>query len=158
MYLEDVETLDRTALHGLQSARLGALVERLKASRAPYWREKLAGVGGITSIDELESLPFTGKQEFRDTYPYGMLSVPLDRVVRIHASSGTSGKPTIVAYSAHDIAVFAEVNARALSAAGATNEDIVHVAYGYGAPNVPEHGWCSSAGTEPSTTSRQKRR
>jgi phenylacetate-CoA ligase len=132
MYLEDVETLDRAALHRLQSERLSALIGRLKGADTPYWRGKLDGVGAPTSIDDLRSLPFTHKQEFRDTFPYGMLAVPMADVVRVHASSGTSGKPTIVAYTAHDVDVFAEVNARALSAAGATAADIVHVAYGYG--------------------------
>ncbi len=132
MYLEDVETLDPAALHRLQSERLAVLIDRLKTADAPYWRDKLDDIGTPTSIDDLTSLPFTDKQEFRHTFPYGMLAVPMADVVRVHASSGTSGKPTIVAYTAHDVDVFAEVNARALSAAGADASDIVHVAYGYG--------------------------
>jgi phenylacetate-CoA ligase len=132
MYREDVETLDRTALADLQSRRLVEVTERLRSSNVPYWTEKLAGVGEVSSIADLAALPFTEKNEFRAAYPYGMVAVPMGDVVRIHASSGTSGKPTIVAYTAEDIAVFAEVNARSLSAAGATSDDIVHVAYGYG--------------------------
>jgi phenylacetate-CoA ligase len=132
MYLEDVETLDRTALADLQSRRLTGLIETLRGSDVPFWTAKLAGVGEVASIADVGALPFTEKSEFRSAYPYGMVAVPLSEVVRIHASSGTSGKPTIVAYTAEDIAVFAEVNARSLSATGATSDDIVHVAYGYG--------------------------
>lgn len=132
MYREEIETLDRPALADLQSRRLVEMTERLRGSGVPYWREKLAGVGAVTSIADVVSLPLTVKDEFRATYPYGMVAVPMGDVVRIHASSGTSGKPTIVAYTAEDIALFAEVNARSLSAVGATSDDIVHVAYGYG--------------------------
>ncbi len=132
IYQEAVETLDRDALADLQSHRLTELVERLRAVDAPYWKAKLADVGAIASIADLGALPFTDKEEFRSAYPYGMLTVPLDDVVRIHASSGTSGKPTIVAYSSEDIGLFAEVNARALAAVGATSGDVVHIAYGYG--------------------------
>lgn len=132
MYLREIETTDRDSLTRLQSERLNSLIERLKGVESAYWREKLAGIGDIGSIHDLSELPFTEKTEFRETYPYGMLTLPMSDVVRIHASSGTSGKPTIVAYSAGDVAVFSEVNARALSAVGATAEDIVHVAYGYG--------------------------
>lgn len=118
----------------LQSERLQSLLERLAESDAPYWREKLAGVapGSITSIRDIAALPFTEKQEFRDTFPYGMLAVPLEETVRLHASSGTSGKPTVVGYTQHDIEIFAEVNARAIAVAGGTRGDVVHIAYGYG--------------------------
>ncbi len=132
MYLEEIETLDRPSLSRLQSARLTDLVARLKATENPFWLEKLSGVGSADSIEDLPSMPYTEKDEFRTTYPYGMLAVPMDDVVRIHASSGTSGKPTIVAYTRQDVALFAQVNARALSAVGATSRDVVHVAYGYG--------------------------
>jgi phenylacetate-CoA ligase len=132
VYRADLETLDPKSLHKLQGDRLGTLLRRLHTVESPYWADKLSGVGEIDTVDRLSELPFTEKQEFRDTFPYGMLTVPLSDVVRLHASSGTSGKPTIVGYTAEDIGVFAEVNARALSAAGAGPEDIVHVAYGYG--------------------------
>jgi phenylacetate-CoA ligase len=132
VYRADLETLDPKSLHKLQGDRLGTLLKRLEKVESPYWADKLSGVGEIDTVDRLSELPFTEKQEFRDTFPYGMLTVPLSDVVRLHASSGTSGKPTIVGYTAEDIGVFAEVNARALSAAGAGPGDIVHVAYGYG--------------------------
>ena len=132
MYVEEVETLDAKALRRVQSERLTELVERLKGVETDYWRSKLADVGELRSTDDIALLPFTEKAEFRAAYPFGMLAVPMSAVVRVHASSGTSGKPTIVAYTADDIRLFAEVNARSLSAVGATREDVVHIAYGYG--------------------------
>jgi phenylacetate-CoA ligase len=132
VYRPDIETIASDDLRRLQGDRLGRLLERLHGVDTPFWQGKLAGVGPTNDIDGIGSLPFTEKQEFRDTFPYGMLTVPLDDVVRVHASSGTSGKPTIVAYTAEDVKVFAEVNARSLSAAGADRSDIVHIAYGYG--------------------------
>jgi phenylacetate-CoA ligase len=132
MFQPEVETLPRPELERLQSERLRSQVDRLRSAEAPYWREKLAATGPVESIDDLAALPFTVKREFRDAYPYGMLAVPLGEVVRVHASSGTSGKPTIVAYTEHDVRVFAEVNARALGCAGGTGDDVIHVAYGYG--------------------------
>lgn len=132
IYSPDIETLDRDSLSRLQGERLATLIARLKQVDSPYWREKLAGVDEVVGLQAMTQLPFTEKAEFRETYPYGMLTVPMREVVRVHASSGTSGKPTIVAYTADDIDVFAEVNARSLAAAGGTNEDVVHVAYGYG--------------------------
>ncbi len=132
MYLEEVETLERDALEQLQSKRLADLVQRLGKVDSPYWSAKLDEVGSVSSIQDIARLPFTNKAEFRAEFPYGMLAVPMAEVVRVHASSGTSGKPTIVAYTADDIHTFAEVNARSLSAVGATRDDVVHVAYGYG--------------------------
>lgn len=132
MYLREMETADRGSLTQLQSTRLKHLVQRLKKVDTDYWKQKMDGVGDVESLDDLSRLPFTEKPEFRDTYPYGMLTVPLTDVVRIHASSGTSGKPTIVAYTADDVSIFAQVNARALSAVGATADDVVQVSYGYG--------------------------
>jgi phenylacetate-CoA ligase len=109
------------------------LLGRLAESDSPYWAEKLAGIDpDRVRPDDLSALPFTHKSEFRDAYPYGMVAVPLREVARVHASSGTSGKPTIVAYTRADIEVFAEVNARALACAGGGPDDVVHVAYGYG--------------------------
>jgi len=130
--MEETETLDRTSLADLQTRRLADMLARLHALDSRFWTEKLNGTDIVNSINEIAGLPFTEKREFRDSYPYGMLAVPQSDVVRVHASSGTSGKPTIVAYTAEDIEVFAEINARALSAVGAGAEDIVHVAYGYG--------------------------
>lgn len=133
-FQSDVETMSPEDKRRLQGERLRRLVERLKGCGVPYWERKLADVDPetIRGVDDLRRLPFTEKQEFRDTYPYGMLSVPRQRLVRVHASSGTSGKPTIVGYTAGDVAVFSEVNARAIAVAGGRPGDVVHVAYGYG--------------------------
>lgn len=108
------------------------LLARLRAVDTGYWVRKLRDVGDVAGTGDLASLPFTFKQEFRDAYPWGMLAVPRGELARVHASSGTSGKPTIVAYTASDLDVFAEVNARSLALAGARRGDTVHVAYGYG--------------------------
>ncbi|MBW3657702.1 MAG: phenylacetate--CoA ligase [Actinobacteria bacterium] len=134
MFDPESESQDRDERAALQLSRLRQLVGRLRASGSDYWSDKLAGAepDDLTSLDDLRSLPFTGKAEFRDTYPLGMLAVPREDVVRVHASSGTSGKPTIVAYTANDVAVFAALNARALACAGASSADTIHVAYGYG--------------------------
>jgi phenylacetate-CoA ligase len=129
MLQPEIETLDVSAKGGLQRERLTALIERLQASGSPYWTEKLRGVSPEA---ELTALSFTVKAELRDSYPFGMLAVPFETTVRIHASSGTRGKPTVVAYTPRDIEVFAEVNARAIACAGGTSDDVLHVAYGYG--------------------------
>src|SRR6266516_1466805 len=112
----------------LQVERLRHQLERLR-NATPFWRAKLAGVDPDAPLAEL---PFTVKSELRDSYPFGMLAVPIEETVRIHASSGTRGKPTIVAYTRRDIEAFADVNARAIAAAGGRPDDVLHVAYGYG--------------------------
>jgi phenylacetate-CoA ligase len=132
MYQPELETMAPADRRRLQSDRLMALVDRLRSVEVPYWREKMSGVSFITSIDDIERLPFTVKAELRATYPYGMLTMPIEKCARIHASSGTSGKPTVVAYSAEDLRVFADVNARSILCAGARPDDTLHIAYGYG--------------------------
>ena len=86
----------------------------------------------IRSLDDLEKLPFTTKRDLRDGYPFGMFAVPLERVIRLHASSGTTGKPTVVGYTERDMEVWSEVMVRSLEAADGTATDVVHNAYGYG--------------------------
>ncbi len=134
MFQPEIETMDRAAKEQLQTERLRSLLDRLASAPSAYWREKLAGVeiSAIRSIRDVDQLPFTEKSELRDTYPYGMLAIPLDDTVRLHASSGTSGKPTVVGYSRRDIEIFAECNARALAIAGVIPGDVLHNAYGYG--------------------------
>src|ERR671938_619948 len=112
----------------LQRRRLDELLARLRACESPFWREKLGGV----QASDLAELPFTTKAELRDAYPFGMLAVPLAETIRVHGSSGTRGKPTLVAYTAADVEVFAEVNARAIACAGGAPGDVLQVAYGYG--------------------------
>ena len=129
------ETMSRDEMAALQTDRLRRCVARVSTS-VPLYRERLAaagvGPGDIRSLDDLERLPFTVKQDLRDSYPYGMFAVPMSEVVRLHASSGTTGKMTVVGYTANDIAVWAGLAARALSIAGAGQDDVLHVAYGYG--------------------------
>jgi phenylacetate-CoA ligase len=128
IFQPELETMPVEERAELQRARLAKLVERLQRVEG-YWAEKLADV---VPGDEIERLPFTVKRELLEHYPYGMLALPLEQSVRIHASSGTRHKPTIVAYTAADIEIFADVNARSIACAGATPADVVHVAYGYG--------------------------
>jgi phenylacetate-CoA ligase len=129
-----VETLPRADLERLQLERLRALVAR--AARVPLHRDRLAAAGmgpdRIRALDDLRRLPFTTKADFRDTYPFGLLAVPMDEVVRIHASSGTTGKATVVAYTRGDLDVWTEVMGRTLRAGGVRPGDVVQNAYGYG--------------------------
>ena len=117
-----------------QDELLNALISRLATCGNPFWTERLDGIdpASISSVDDLPLLPFTVKQDLRDQYPLGMITTPMEATTRIHASSGTSGKPTIVAYTPNDLALWAEVNARALALAGTRPEDILHNGYGYG--------------------------
>jgi phenylacetate-CoA ligase len=130
---ENPESLDRESLNRLQLARLRALVERI-ARDVPFYREHLKGVspGDIDSLDALSELPFTYKKTLRENYPFGLFAVPRKDVVRIHVSSGTTGKPTVVGYTRADMALWGEVMARTLRAGGVTEDDVVHNAYGYG--------------------------
>jgi phenylacetate-CoA ligase len=129
------ECMSRDEMHNLQSARLHATVKRVYHN-VPFYREKMQELGlepgDIQSIDDLTKLPFTTKQDLRDNYPFGLFAVPRSQVVRVHASTGTTGKPTVVAYSRKDIDIFSEVVTRALVSAGVTSDDIIQVAFGYG--------------------------
>lgn len=131
----EYECMDREKLRELQGERLRKTVRRVYDNVA-YYRQKMKdkGVepGDIQTVDDLKKLPFTYKQDLRETYPYGMFAVPMDEVVRIHASTGTTGKRTVVGYTAKDIDTWSELMARSLTAAGTTKSDFVHVAYGYG--------------------------
>ncbi|MFZ5758560.1 MAG: phenylacetate--CoA ligase family protein [Thermodesulfobacteriota bacterium] len=135
IYNEEYETLPREALEALQLKRLRAQVERVYAT-VPYYRGKMdeTGVapGDIRTLADIRKLPFTTKEDLRKNYPFGLFTVPLERVVRIHASSGTTGQPTVVGYTKRDIGIWSELMARCLTAAGATPKDIIHNAYGYG--------------------------
>lgn len=123
---------DRSAMQGV---RLHKLVERLYHN-VPFYRDKLQKMGimpsDINTIEDIKKLPFTTKQEMRDNYPTGLFAVPMSEIIRIHASSGTTGKPTIVGYTRKDLEVWSECIARALVGYGVTRDDIVSVAYGYG--------------------------
>ena len=129
------ECMSRDKMTEVQTKRLIDTVKKVY-NNVPFYRSKMqkAGIepGDIKSLDDLKKLPFTKKQDLRDTYPYGMFAVPMSEIVRIHASSGTTGKQTVVGYTRGDLDTWAEVIARALYSAGANKESIVQVAYGYG--------------------------
>ena len=129
------ECMDRDGIKHVQSERLRETVERVYFN-VPYYRHKMqeAGLGpeSIQSIDDIAKLPFTTKQDLRDNYPFGLFAVPMSEIVRVHASSGTTGKPTVVGYTRNDIATWSEVMARTLTSAGANRNDFIQVAYGYG--------------------------
>jgi phenylacetate-CoA ligase len=131
----DVETLDRASLAKMQRDRLKSLVTRLH-ERVAFYREKIDAKGvkpaAIKDLKDLEGLPFTDKDELRDTYPYGLLAVEAREIVEIHTSSGTTGKPVVDAYTAGDIDVWSEVMARTLSMGDTSASDVVQNAYGYG--------------------------
>ena len=135
IYNIEYETMPREALESIQLRRLQETLSRVFAT-VPFYRSKFleAGLkpGNIQTLADLAHLPFTNKQDLRDNYPFGMFAVPMDNVVRIHASSGTTGQPTVVGYTARDIDTWAELMARALTAGGASRGDIIHNAYGYG--------------------------
>ncbi len=132
---DEFETLPREAIESLQLKRLQQTVARVQAT-VPFYKEafKKAGVSAdqIVSLDDLRRLPFTLKQDMRNNYPYGLFAVPLEQIVRIHASSGTTGKPTVVGYTRRDIETWTELMARSFVAAGAHKGDVIHNAYGYG--------------------------
>jgi phenylacetate-CoA ligase len=118
------------AREALQHARLRATLEWAHA-RVPFYRDRLAGAR-LDTLAELATLPFTRKSDLREHYPFGLFAVPAEDVARIHASSGTKGKPTVVGYTAGDLEVWREVMARAMTAAGARRGHLQHVAFGYG--------------------------
>ncbi|MBJ6800781.1 phenylacetate--CoA ligase family protein [Geomonas propionica] len=132
---EEFETLPREAIQALQLKRLKAMVARVEKS-VPFYKEALAKAGvtsdSIKSLADLQRLPFTYKQDMRDSYPYNLFAVPMEDIVRIHASSGTTGKPTVVGYTRKDIETWSELMARSFVAAGVHKGDIIHNSYGYG--------------------------
>lgn len=129
------ETLPREELEALQLRRLRDVCNRAYAN-VPFYRAAFDEIGlspaDIKSLDDVRHLPFTEKQDLRDHYPYGLFAVPRENIVRLHASSGTTGKAVVSGYTARDLDNWAELAARSLSAAGVTRSDVVHVAYGYG--------------------------
>ncbi len=133
--LEPIEKAPPAQLKTLQLERLRWTLQHAY-DHVPHYRRKFDAAGvkpqDCHSLADLARFPFTTKSDLRETYPFGMFAVPMDRVVRIHASSGTTGKPTVVGYSAKDIDTWANVMARSIRAAGARAGDKVHVAYGYG--------------------------
>ena len=133
--LETIETASQDELQSLQLQRLKATLQHAYAN-VPHYRQRFDEKGvhpdDLTSLSDLAKFPFTGKDDLRANYPFGMFAVPREQVVRIHASSGTTGKPTVVGYTQKDIDTWAGLVARSIRAAGGRAGDIVHVAYGYG--------------------------
>jgi len=131
----EFETMPRDQLNKAQARRLRDAVARAGAN-VPFYKKKFAeakvSADDIQSLDDLKRLPFTEKDDLRDNYPFGMFTVPLEQVVRIHASSGTTGKPIVGGYTRADIDLWAEVMARTVTCVGVTNKDVIHNAYGYG--------------------------
>ena len=129
------ECMSRDEMHALQSKRLQKLVTYVYHN-VPFYRNKMQAMNlspeDIRSIDDIVKLPFTTKQDLRDNYPYGLQAAPASEIVRVHASSGTTGNPTIVGYTRKDLSVWSEVMARSLTAFGVTRDDTFSVAYGYG--------------------------
>ncbi len=135
IFKPEIECASRDYLHAVQSARLIKMVKNAY-DNVPFYKAKFDEIGlkpeDIHSIDDISKLPFTVKTDLRDNYPFGLFAVPKSELVRIHASSGTTGKPTVVGYTQHDIDVWADGAARAICAAGGTKDDTIHVSYGYG--------------------------
>jgi len=135
MYNKKIEKLPLVELRALQNARLSSLVKRVYAE-VPFYKKQFDDTGvhpnDINSVEDLHKLPFTKKSDLRNSYPYDMFAVPMQEVRRIHASSGTTGKPTVVGYTQNDLDIFDEVVARSLVCAGAKPGMKLHNAYGYG--------------------------
>ena len=134
-YQPEIETMPYEQLRQLQNERLVKQVQHVW-DNVPYYRQKMEEKGvtpdDIQSIDDLHKLPFLSKADLRDAYPYGLLGKPMSECVRIHSTSGTTGKRVVAFYTQHDVDLWEDCCARAIMAAGGTKEDVVHVAYGYG--------------------------
>lgn len=132
---ETIECMDRAEMRKLQSIRLKRVVEHAYHN-SPFYRNKMHEMDitpdDIHTIDDIVKLPFTVKQDLRDNYPFGLMAVPMSEIVRLHASSGTTGKPIVVGYTRKDLSVWSEAVARCLTAYGLTRNDAVQVSYGYG--------------------------
>ena len=133
-FQQDIETMPREELRALQLTRLKTSIAR--AATVPVYQKKFAEMGvspnDIKSLDDLKRFPFTYKADFRDNYPFGMYAVPMRDIARVHASSGTTGKPTVVGYTKKDLDTWSDLVARLAVAAGATADDVVQIAFGYG--------------------------
>ena len=132
---ETKECMSRDEIHDLQSARLRKMVDRVYHN-VEFYRKKMQQMGlepgDINSVEDLKKLPFTTKSDLRDNYPFGLFAVPQSEVVRVHASSGTTGKATVVGYTRRDIEIWQECVARVLAMAGVGPHDKIQIAYGYG--------------------------
>lgn len=135
MFSPEIETIDRKALREMQLERLKYIV-RYAYENVPLYRRRFDEIGlkpeHIRTLKDIELIPYTTKDDLRDNYPYGMFAVPMKKIIRLHASSGTTGKPVVGGYTRRDLDNWSTCIARILMMAGATDEDIFHVAFGYG--------------------------
>lgn len=135
IFNKEMETLERSDMDDLQLKSLQHTVERVD-NHVPFYRDKFSEMNiepsDIQSLEDVKKLPFTEKKDLRAHYPYGLFASPMEDIIRLHASSGTSGKPTVVGYTRKDIDDWAEIVARSIVAAGGKSGDIMHNAYGYG--------------------------
>ncbi len=135
MYSKEIETMPVSKMKELQLERLKWSI-RHAYNNVPFYRKSFDKAGfhpdQFKSLDDMRRIPFLTKQDMRDNYPYGLFAVPLEKVIRVHASSGTTGNSTVVGYTKNDVEVFAEVVARCLVSYGVSDKDIIQVAYGYG--------------------------
>ena len=134
-FQKDAETMPRAKIREIQLERLRYTV-RYCYENVPFYKKKLDDAGvtpvSIKTLDDIRRIPPTTKADLRDNYPFGLFAVPMKNIVRIHASSGTTGKPTVVGYTAHDLDMWSDCMARLCAAAGATADDIVQISFGYG--------------------------
>ncbi len=135
MFQNELETLPREELESLQLMRLKNLCERIYAN-VPFYQRKFDELGlkpaDIKSLNDIKYLPFTEKQDMRNNYPYGLFAVPKENIVRLHASSGTTGRATVVGYTQRDIKNWSDCMARSYASVGFTQKDVLHISYGYG--------------------------
>ena len=134
-FQKEIETASRDEIVAMQNTKLVKQVQHVW-DNVPYYRKKMEAKGvtpaDIRSIEDIRKLPTLSKQDLRDSYPYGLLGMPLKDCVRIHSTSGTTGKRVVAFYTQHDIDLWTDCTARAIVAAGGTNEDVCQIAYGYG--------------------------
>ena len=133
--LDPIELASRDEISSLQLQRMKWSV-RHAYNNVPFYKQKFDSVGlhpdHLVGLEDIKKFPLTTKQDLRDNYPFGMFAVPRSEVSRVHASSGTTGKPTVVGYTKNDLDVWAKVMARSMRASGTKKGDLVHIAYGYG--------------------------
>ena len=130
-----IEQMGRDEMRALQLDRLKKIV-KYAYERVPFYKKKFDEIGlkpeDIKTLEDISKIPYTTKTDLRDNYPYGLLAVPMDEIVRVHASSGTSGKPTVVAYTKNDLDMWSDCVARLIVAAGGKKSDVVQISFGYG--------------------------
>ncbi|MBE7034931.1 MAG: phenylacetate--CoA ligase [Ruminococcaceae bacterium] len=134
-YQKDIECMSRNKMNALQLERLKAIVA-YTYENVPMYKQKFDAIGlkpsDIQTLNDLQKIPFTVKDDLRDNYPFGLFAAPMKKIVRVHASSGTTGKPTVVGYTKNDLDVWADLIARLVVQAGGSDEDIAQIAFGYG--------------------------